>query len=615
MNCTTSKGTTRDVETECVVTTFRSWIRSFEVQPKTRGKKNNRHDAKKRFRSWYGTTEALGVFAVKFFSPGFLSVPLGSPLGFSPEHVCGVRRKPGLLPRLSFHGLKLVALASILHLPLHANVMVPSIFSSGMVLQRNAPIPVWGKAAPGEKITVSFNGQEIQSAAGEDSLWRVTLSATHEGGPYTMTIAGNDTVVLTNVLVGEVWICSGQSNMEFTMAKSIDADKDIPEANHPNIRLFLIKKKVADTAQFTCEARWEDCTPTSAKNFSAVAYYFGRRLHEVLNVPIGLVQPTWGGTSAECWTSREVLESSSELVPILDKWREDLVRYPEAKKEYDAKLPQVMADWEAAATKARASGQAGPPRPQEPRGPGTRNTPGGQFNAMIAPIIPFAMKGVIWYQGEANAARAFQYRTLFPVMITDWRHRWGQGDFPFYFVQLPNLKRGPEPSKSGWAELREAQLMTLSLPNAGMAVTIDVGDSTNLHPTNKKPVGLRLARIAEALLYGKSDEEYSGPIYKSMKIEGVNVRLQFDHVGGGLVAGENASLSGFTISGADKKFYSAEATIKGDEIIVSSSNVLSPVSIRYAWADNPHCNLYNKAGLPASPFRTDDWPEVTFSRR
>ncbi len=568
MNRKRSNGTTRDVETECVVTTLRSWIRSQT-----------------------------------------------SPLSFSPERVCCVRRKPGLLDRLGFHGLTLVALASILHLPLHGNVMLPSIFSSNMVLQRNAPIPVWGKAALGEKITVSFNGQEVQSTAGEDSLWRVSLSATHEGGPYTMTIAGNDTVVLTNVLVGVVWICSGQSNMEFTLAKSIDADKDIPQAKYPNIRLFLIKKKIADVPQFTCEAEWEECTSKSVKNFSAVAYYFGRRLHEVLNVPIGLVQPTWGGTPAECWTSREVLESSSELVAILDKWREDLERYPEAKKEYDAKLPQVMVEWEAAAAKARAAGQADPPRPQEPRGPGTRNTPSGQFNAMIAPIIPFAMKGVIWYQGEANAARAYQYRTLFPAMITDWRQRWGQGDFPFYFVQLPNLKRGPEPSTSGWAELREAQLMTLSLPNTGMAVTIDVGDSTNLHPTNKKLVGLRLARIAEALLYGKGNEEYSGPIYKSMKIEGANVRLQFDHVGGGLVAGENALLSGFTIAGADKQFYSAEAKIEGDEIIVSNSNVSSPVSVRYAWADNPHCNLYNKAGLPASPFRTDDWPEVTFSRR
>ncbi|MBI5474876.1 MAG: sialate O-acetylesterase [Ignavibacteriae bacterium] len=496
-----------------------------------------------------------------------------------------------------------------------ANVILPSIFSSGMVLQRNAPIPVWGKAAPGEKIIVKFNGQELQSIVGDDSLWRVDLPATHEGGPYTMTIAGSDTLVLTNVLVGEVWICSGQSNMEFTLAKSIDADKDIPEANHSDIRLFLIKRKVADEPQFTCEAKWEACTPASVKNFSAVAYYFGRRLQELLNVPVGLVQATWGGTPAECWTSREALESNKELLPILEKWREDLARYPEAKKRYDEELPRVSAEWETAAAKARATGEAAPPRPQEPRGPGSRNTPSGQFNAMISPIASYAMKGVIWYQGEANASRAYQYRTLFPAMIADWRKHWGAGDFPFYFVQLPNLKRGPEPSKSGWAELREAQLMTLSLPNTGMAVTIDIGDSTDLHPTNKKPVGLRLARIAEALLYGQSETEYSGPTYKSKTVEGEKMRIAFDHVGGGLVARGNEPLAGFTIAGSDKVFHTAEARIDGDEVVVSSSRVANPVSVRYAWADNPNCNLYNKDGLPASPFRTDDWPEVTFSKR
>ncbi len=503
----------------------------------------------------------------------------------------------------------------VLHETGAANILLPSIISSNMVLQQNVPVPVWGKGSPGEKVVVTFENQEMRTTVDAESLWRIHLEPIAAGGPFTMTIAGNDTIVLTNILVGEVWICSGQSNMEFTLAKSLDAENEMPKANFANIRLFLIGKKVAEEPQFTCEAKWEECSPNNVKNFSAVAYYFGRRLHEVLNVPIGLVQPTWGGTPAECWTSRKVLEADVELAPILAKWREDLLQYPETKKAYDAKLPAITAEWNAASAIARAAGEADPPRPQEPRGPGSRNTPGGQFNAMIAPIIPFAMKGVIWYQGEANASRAYQYRRLFPTLINEWRERWGRGDFPFYFVQLPNLKRGREPSPSGWAELREAQLMTLSLPNTGMAVTIDVGDSTNLHPANKKPVGLRLALIAESMLYGRKEVEYSGPLYRSMNVEDNKIRLAFDHIGGGLVAKNEHTLAGFTIAGADKKFYPAEARIEGDRIVVWNLDIREPVAVRYAWANNPTCSLYNKAGLPASPFRTDNWPETTFTRR
>jgi sialate O-acetylesterase len=497
----------------------------------------------------------------------------------------------------------------------YARVTLPSIIGDGMVLQRHAAIPIWGKALPGEAITVRFNKLESSSVTTADSVWRVNLPPCEAGGPYTMQIIGADTIVVKNILVGEVWICSGQSNMEFTMAKSSDAGTDIPRASDDQLRLFLVKREVAEEPRFSCDARWEDSSPSSVKNFSAVAYYFGKRLREELGVPVGLVQPTWGGTPAECWIDRTVLETNPVLAPIMAHWREDLRRYPEAKKEYDANSARLFAEWEEAGKAARASGLAEPPRPQEPRGPGGRNTPGGQYNAMIAPLIPYAMKGVIWYQGEANAARAYQYRTLFPALIELWRSRWGAGDFPFYFVQLPNLKRGPEPSRSGWAELREAQLLTLRLPKTGMAVTIDVGDSLNLHPTNKKPVGNRLALLALAKQYGRDTLAFSGPLYKSMRCENGGITLSFDFTGKGLCVKNGRSLEGFVIAGEDRIFHIAEASIAGNEVRVATPEVAKPVAVRYAWADNPPAALYNIDGLPASPFRTDDWPEVTFEKR
>jgi sialate O-acetylesterase len=446
-------------------------------------------------------------------------------------------------------------------------------------------------------------------------MWRVTLPPCDAGGPYTLEIAGTNTILLHNVMVGEVWICAGQSNMEFTMAKSSESERDIRLAGDEQLRVFLIKRMIAEQPQFTCDAQWESCAASNVGAFSAVAYYFGKRLRETLHVPVGLVQATWGGTPAECWIDQTLLELNPILAPIMEHWREDLVRYPEAKKEHDVYGAQLLAEWEAAAKVARASGLADPPRPQEPRGPGSRNTPGGQFNAMIEPIIPFAMKGVLWYQGEANTARAYQYRTLFPALIENWRTRWGEGNFPFYFVQLPNLKRGPEPSRSGWAELREAQLLTLRLPNTGMVVTIDVGDSLSLHPTNKKPVGERLARTALARLYGYDSLTFSGPVYKSMMRDDAGITISFEYCGKGLCSKEGRPLAGFTIAGEDKVFHPAEATIVGDDLRVFSADVQRPIAVRYAWQDNPSATLYNVEGLPASPFRTDDWPEVTFGKR
>jgi sialate O-acetylesterase len=338
-----------------------------------------------------------------------------------------------------------------------------------------------------------------------------------------------------------------------------------------------------------------------------VAYFFGRYLHKELNVPVGLIHTSWGGTPAEAWTRREVLEANPDCAPILKRYDDAVAKYPQAMKEYEQKL----AEWKEAAQKAKAESTNPPRRPGEPFGPGHPHSPAGLYNAMIAPLIPYGIAGAIWYQGESNAGRAYQYRTLFPDMIKNWRNDWGVGKFPFLFVQLANfMKTKPEPDESAWAELREAQTMTLALPNTGMAVIIDIGDADDIHPKNKQDVGKRLALWALANTYGKK-LVYSGPIYKSMKVDGNSIVLSFDHVGGGLVAKGGEELEGFAIAGSDKKFVWADARINGDTVIVSSDKVSEPVAVRYAWADNPVCNLYNKEELPASPFRTDEWPGVT----
>jgi len=342
-----------------------------------------------------------------------------------------------------------------------------------------------------------------------------------------------------------------------------------------------------------------------------VAYFFGRELHKELNVPVGLIHTSWGGTPAEAWTRREVLEADADFAPILKRYDDAVAKYPQAMEQYKQKL----AEWKQAVEKAKAEGKKPPRRPRAPFGPGNPHAPAGLYNAMIAPLIPYGIQGAIWYQGESNAGRAYQYRTLFPAMIKNWRDDWGRGKFSFLFVQLANfMKTKPEPDESAWAELREAQSMTLALPNTGMAVIIDIGDAVDIHPKNKQDVGKRLALWPLAGIYGKK-LVYSGPIYKSMKADGNSIILSFDHAGGGLVAKGDGQLKGFSIAGADRKFVWADAKIEGNTVVVSSEKVSDPVAVRYAWADNPVCNLYNKEGLPATPFRTDDWPGVTVDAR
>jgi sialate O-acetylesterase len=433
------------------------------------------------------------------------------------------------------------------------------------------------------------------------------------GGPFTMVISGTNSIRLQNVMVGDVWICSGQSNMTFELKKTTYAAEDVAGARNPMIRLYTVPRVVSETLRTESKGQWTVCTPEQAEDFSAVGYFFGKALQESLGVAIGLVHVSWGGTAAEGWVSRGLLESNPEFSPILDRWNRDVENYPAAIEEFTRQLPALTAKWKIDSVEAVQKGRALPRKPTAPRGPGHRDTPSGQFYGMLTTVIPFAMRGVIWYQGEGNASRAEQYRTLFPALIAEWRSLWKQGEFPFYFVQLPNLFRQPEPSKSGWAELREAQLMTLSVPNTGMAVTIDVGDPKDLHPTNKRPVGERLARAALASTYGKRIAS-SGPVYSSMKIVKNSVVITMA-IGAESLTARGGTLSGFTIAGNDKKFVPADAVITGNTITVSAASVQQPAAVRYGWADNPNCTLYNNAGLPASPFRTDRWPEVTAGKR
>jgi sialate O-acetylesterase len=496
-------------------------------------------------------------------------------------------------------------------MPAAADVKLPAIIGNNMVLQQDMKDPIWGWAEPGEKVTVSIGDQKAEATADAKGMWKVALNPLKAGGPLEMTVAGKNTIKVTNILVGEVWVCSGQSNMEMSVKSSNDSDKEILEAKFPKIRLFLLTKATAPVPLPDAKGQWVECSPESVPGFSAAAYFFGRDLLNVLNVPVGLIGTYWGGTPAEAWTSMPTLEKDPDLKVMVDRMKDNVAKFPQTKENWEKTRDEQTAKWKAAVAKAKADGKQPPRQPQAPIDPNfSPNSPATLYNGMIAPIVPYGIRGAIWYQGESNAGRSYQYRKLFPAMITDWRKSWGQGDFPFFFVQLANfMARKDQPGDSGWAELREAQSMTLSLPNTGQAVIIDIGDATNIHPKNKQDVGHRLALAAEKIAYGK-DVVFSGPTYDSMKADGSKVVLTFKNVGGGLVA-KGDKLTGFAIAGEDKKFVWADAKIEGATVVVSAKEVEKPVAVRYAWADNPECNLYNKEVIPASPFRTDTWPGVT----
>jgi sialate O-acetylesterase len=502
-------------------------------------------------------------------------------------------------------------------------VRLNPLFRNGAVLQRDANVPVWGKAKEGETVTVQFDGQSATTAA-KDGIWMVYLKPHKAGGPFVMTVTGENTIALTNVLVGDVWICSGQSNMQFELQFDANAATESSTANYPQLRTFNVwRRNSAQPLAEVSPGKWSECTPASSKYFTAVGYYFGRDLHKATGVPVGLIHSSWGATSAQAWTSLDGLEKEQKLHHYVEEASKLAANYAQASATYPGELAdyreklkkwevevgvaysETLKAWTAENQNLKLEGKPAipqpkpvQPKPTEPMSPeGHPNKPTVLFNGMIAPLMPYAIKGVIWYQGEGNAGNSPEYRTLFPRLITDWREKWGQGDFPFLFVQVAPYYNLPP-------EIREAQLLSWqTTTNTAMVVITDVGNATDLHPRQKEPVGARLALAARALAYGEKIE-YSGPVFDALKIDGDRAVLGFRHLGSGLLA-RDGDLKGFTIAGANKRFVAAKAEIQGDTVVVSSDEVQVPVAVRYGWENVPDVNLYNKEGLPASPFRTD----------
>ena len=486
-----------------------------------------------------------------------------------------------------------------------ATVSMPTLFSDHMVLQRGTKIPIWGWAAPGEKVTVALGERTATAVTGKDGNWTVRLDPLPASGPYTLTVSGSNTLTIKDVLIGDVWVCGGQSWMTWDMARVRNGAEEIAAANHPQIRLFLLKETTSLTPLRDCrEAAWAVCTPKTVSPFSGVGYFFACELQQVLGVPVGLIENGVSGTMAMAWTDRASLESDPVLKTHVEKLDRRVVEYGQ---EYYDKYGQAWRAWLAGVDQAK---ELGKPLPLPPlTEPGNDPRDHWQhlstlfYNGMVAPVIPYAITGVIWWQGGGEGPDL--YRVIFPAMIKSWRRNWGQGDFPFLFVQNANYKDPDGPLYTRLPEFREAQASALSLANTGMVVAIDINDNPgDLHPTNMQPVGKRLALQAEAIAYHK-DVVSSGPVYDHMVVENNKVRVYFKHIGGGLVALGGQDLKGFAVAGEDLKFVLANATIDGETVVVSNDKVSQPAAVRYAWADNPECNFYNADGLPAVPFRTD----------
>lgn len=627
----------------------------------------------------------------------------------------------------------------------NANIRMPLIFSDGMVLQRDKQIPIWGFADANESVEIHFNKQVKKTTADKNGKWTVNLSAEKAGGPFELTIIGKNKITIKNVLVGEVWICSGQSNMEFQVFKTMNGEKEIADANYPTIRHFGVAQDLSGTPKDDLkQGKWEEANKKNVGNFTAVGYYFARKLYAELKIPIGIINTSWGGTNVETWTSREAFENSPDFkamiadVPTLNV---DSISklYARKMKERVEKIQgnPVSSDNEDSFKELSFNdnswGELNTPSlwENQPLGdldgivwmrktitltaddlknkavlslakiddedityingieigrntqydlkrvysvPGNvlkegknviavrivDNSGGGGiygeaqdlklaigsksipldgkwkfrvivvktalspnsypsllYNAMVNPLVPYGIQGVLWYQGEANVWRAAEYKKSFPLMINDWRTKFKQGNFPFYFVQLSTFDEfgGNSEKGSRWAELREAQSETLKVPNTGMAVTTDIGNAKDIHPTNKQDIGLRLAAIAMNNIYGKK-QVHSGPTYKSQEIKGNQIVLTFDNIGSGLSTPNNVELKGFEIAGADKVFHSAKAIMKDNKVIVSSDQVQNPVAVHYGWADDDTAiNLFNKEKFPASPFRTDNWEMLTANEK
>jgi sialate O-acetylesterase len=548
------------------------------------------------------------------------------------------------------------------------DVKLAEIFGDHMVLQEGTKLPVWGWAAAGERVTVTFGGASGSAIAGADGTWLVDLPAVPQNTkPQVLTVAGKNTLTFQDVLVGDVWFASGQSNMDFGIGNDGHAAETIASANEPQIRLFMVTKQLSlqplstfgRTIPGNLDGKWQVCSPAVLggkwgwNGFSALAYYFGREIHHHLNRPIGMIQSAWGGTQVAGWTSIPGLEKNPIMTHYVadhqkrvDNFAQATKDYPKLRaagtaafnqwnEQYGIPFQKELAQWNLDYPKAVAAGQPAPPKPRftgppKPRGvsppDGWIFGGGNLFNGMVNPVIPYAIKGVIWLQGENDRGNAFEYFTSFPGLIADWREKWNEGDFPFLFVQLSNGNppQDKRPIEDYTATLREAQARTLSVPNTGMAVAIDIGSALDIHYKDKLDAGLRLALVARRVAYGETVVAY-GPMYDSMSVEGNKIRLSFKEVGSGLVlrvppwmpledptavAADTAGLKGFAIAGDDRKWKFANAVIDGHTVVVSADGLPNPVAVRYDWQECPLGNLANKEGLPAAPFRTDDWDDA-----
>ncbi len=502
-------------------------------------------------------------------------------------------------------------LLAFLATTLRADVSLAPLFTDRAVLQRDKPLPVWGLADTGEHVQVTFRDQSRGTTTGADGRWIVfldALPANIEGAD--LVVAGKNTLTIHDVLVGEVWLCSGQSNMEFMVKQGDNAAAEIAAANFPFIRHVKIKHTVgASPADTVSTGGWQAASPETAGNFTAAGYFFARDIFKKLNVPIGIVNSTWGGTPVESWMSPAAVASDPAFAFIAARWQQRVAEYPVKKPAWDAKF----GDWRPAEAAAKAQGTAAHaaflkqrPWQSAPRGPGDSWTPTSLFDGMINPLLPYALRGALWYQGESNFDHASEYHALFAAMITAWRAHFGQGDFPFYWVSLANYKNTGE-DKTGltYAFLREAQAQTLTLPNTGQALAIDIGDPDDIHPKNKQDVGRRLALLAKNRVYGITGDD-TGPTFVGATREGAVLRVKFIHASAGLVA-HDKPVQSLELAGANKVFYPATAKIDRDSLLVSAPEVQEPAAVRYAWKNFPEANLYNGAGLPAVPFRSDSW--------
>jgi len=500
--------------------------------------------------------------------------------------------------------MKRLPLLLLLVLPCqgHALVTLAPLFQDRAVLQCDKEVPVWGEAAPGEPVEISFGGQTLKTKADAQGRWLVRLAPLRASSePAELRVKGSNVITLREILVGEVWLCSGQSNMEFPMRKASDAANEMRQANFPAIREFKVAKAVSGTPLATLQGAWTAASPQTVGDFSAVGYFFARAVHARLNVPVGIVNASYGGTMIEAWVTPETVRNEPVGNVIYERWKQGRARYPKLRAEYD----DALAAWEAREAEAKTAGRTfAEAKPKRPMPWPSRSTPAGLFNAMVHPLAPYALRGILWYQGEANVSRgAREYRLLFPALITRWREAFAQGDLPFYWVQLPNFSQG-DPAGTARAALREAQQSALTLPQTAQAVTIDIGDPANNHPENKQEVGRRLALLAGNHLYGWPDTA-SGPEFARAEFEADGrVRVRFVASEEGLVLKPGA-LSPFELAGADRVFHPAEARVEGGVLVLSSCEVAAPKAVRYAWCNAPEACLFNRAGLPAAPFRSD----------